>query len=195
MVREVIKNLKTTLTELQSSLTEMEELAGRTTVSAAFHKSRLYGRMARWKPLLRKRHMTTCLEFAKRHVKDSESMRQNILWSDEDKIKLFGLNAKCFVRLKPSTAHRPSNTIPTVKHGGGSIMLWGCFSVAETGTIVRIEVTMNGAKYRQILENLLHSAKDLRLQQRFTFQQDNDPKQTAKATLEWLQNKKVKVLE
>ena len=55
---------------------------------------------------------------------------------------------------------------------------------------------MNGAKYRQILEeNLLQSAKDLRLRHRFTFQQDNDPKHTAKATLEWLQNKNVKVLE
>ena len=55
---------------------------------------------------------------------------------------------------------------------------------------------MNGAKYRQILEeNLLQSAKDLRLWQRFMFQQANDSKHTAKATLEWLQNKIVKVLE
>ena len=56
--------------------------------------------------------------------------------------------------------------------------------------------TMNGAKYRQILEeNLLQSAKDLRLRRRLMFQHDNDPKHTAKATLEWLQNKNVKVLE
>ena len=69
LVREVTKNLMTTLRELQSSLTEMGELA-RTTVSAALHKSRLYGRVARRKPMLRKRHRTACLEFAKRHVKD-----------------------------------------------------------------------------------------------------------------------------
>ncbi len=40
---------------------------------------------------------------------------------------------------------------------------------------------MNAAKYRDILdENLLQSAQDLRLGRRFTFQQDNDPKHTAK---------------
>ena len=69
-------------------------------------------------------------------------------------------------------------------------MLWGCFSAAETGRLVRIDGTMNGAKYRKIIEeNLLQSAKDLGLWQRFTFQQDNDPKNTDKATLEWLQKK------
>ena len=55
---------------------------------------------------------------------------------------------------------------------------------------------MNGVKYRQIFkENLLQSAKDLKPCRRFTFQQDNDPKHTAKARLEWLQNKNVKVTE
>ena len=39
------------------------------------------------------------------------------------------------------------------------------------------------------------SAKGLRLRQGFTFQQDNGPKHTVKATLEWLQNKNVKVLQ
>ena len=47
---------------------------------------------------------------------------------------------------------------------------------------------MNGAKYREILdENLLQSAHDLRLGPRFTFQQDNNPKHKVKTTQEWLQ--------
>ena len=59
-------------------------------------------------------------------------MRNNILWSDETKIELFGLNAKHHIWREPGT-------ITTVKHGGGSIMLWGCFSAAGTGRLVKIE--------------------------------------------------------
>ncbi len=119
-----------------------------------------------------------------------------ILWSDVTKIELFGLNSKRYVWRKPGTAHHLSNTVPTVKHGGGSIMLWGCFSAAGTGRLVAIEGKMNAAKYRDILdENLLQSAQDLRLGRRFTFQQDNDPKHTAKITKEWLHNNSVTVLE
>jgi hypothetical protein len=69
----------------------------------------------------------------------------------------------------PSDTSRGNHgTIPTVKHGGGSIMLWGCFSVAETGRLVRFEGKMNKAKYREILdENLLQSTQDS-LGRRFT---------------------------
>uniref|UniRef100_A0AAQ5ZFC8 PLAC domain-containing protein n=1 Tax=Amphiprion ocellaris TaxID=80972 RepID=A0AAQ5ZFC8_AMPOC len=123
-------------------------------------------------------------------------MRNKILWSDETKIELFGVNSKRYVWRKPGTAHHLPNTIPTVKHGGGSIMLWGCFSAAGTGRLVAIEGKMNVVKYRDILEeNLFQSALDLRLGRRFTFQQDNDPKHTAKITKEWLQNNSVIILD
>jgi hypothetical protein len=47
---------------------------------------------------------------------------------------------------------------------------------------------MNGANYKEILdENLLQSAQDLRLGQRFTFQQDNAGVALGKVSelLEW----------
>ena len=65
-------------------------------------------------------------------------------------------------------------------------MLWGCFSAAGTRILVRIEGKMSGAKYREFLdENLLQSAPDLRLGRRFTIQQDNTSKHTAKTMQEW----------
>ena len=116
-------------------------------------------------------------------------MRNKIVWSDETRIELFCVNARCHVWRKPGTTHHQANTIPTVKHGGGSIMLWGYFSAAGTGRLVRIEGKMNAAMYRDILdENLLQS-------RRFIFQQDNNPKHTAKISKEWLQVNSVIVLE
>ena len=75
-------------------------------------------------------------------------------------------------------------------------MQWGCFSAAGTGRLVKIEGKMNGAKYREILdENLLQSPQDLRLGRRFTFQQGNDPKHRAKRMQGWLRDKFLNILE
>ena len=104
-------------------------------------------------------------------------MWRKVLWSDETKIELFGLN-QSVTSGAHLTAHHRVNTITTVRHGGNSIMLQGCFSSAATGKLVQIEGTMDGPKYRRILdENLLDSAMNMNLRRRFTFQQDNDPKQ------------------
>ena len=119
-----------------------------------------------------------------------------VLWSDETKLELFGINSTRRVWRRRNAAYDPKNTIPTVKHGGGNIMLWGCFSAKGTGQLHRIKGTMDGAMYRQILgENLLPSARALKMGRGWVFQHDNDPKHTAKATKEWLKKKHIKVLE
>jgi hypothetical protein len=115
LVREVTKNPMVTLTEFQSSSLKMAEPSIRTTISAALHQSSFMV-VARWKPLLSKRHMTTRLELAKRHLKDSQNI--NILWSDITKMAFRPKNSKRHIWRKPGT-------IPTGNHGGGRIMLGG----------------------------------------------------------------------
>ncbi len=39
----------------------------------------------------------------------------------------------------------PRSPSSPFKHGGGSIMLWGCFSAKGTGKLHRIKGTMDGA--------------------------------------------------
>ncbi|KAJ8346665.1 hypothetical protein SKAU_G00280660 [Synaphobranchus kaupii] len=64
LAREVSRNPRVTLTELQRILVEMGEPFRRSTIQAALRQSGLYGRVARRKPLLSKRHITAPLEFA-----------------------------------------------------------------------------------------------------------------------------------
>ncbi|KAF2353951.1 Transposase Tc1-like [Trinorchestia longiramus] len=83
-----------------------------------------------------------------------------------------------------------------LKFGVGSIMVRGCFSSSGVDKIHIIEGTMNGGKYREILEEqLLPSACLLKLKREWKFQQDNDPKHTAYETKEWLRMKKMNILE
>ncbi|MBN3279959.1 TCB1 transposase, partial [Polyodon spathula] len=198
-VREATERPTITLKEQQSSMAGSGVMVHQSTISRALHNTGLYGRVARKyssTQVLKKYHLKARLEFARKHESDAAAMWEKVLWSDETKIENFGQNSKRYVWRKPNTAHASRHTIPTVKYGGGSIMLWGCFSSAGTGHLVTIEGRMDGAKYRKILqENLLQSAKKLKLGRKFTFQQDNDPKHKAKATLEWLKNKKVNVLQ
>lgn len=77
-------------------------------------------------------------------------------------------------------------TIPTVKHGGGSVMAWGCFAPSGPGQFaitVSIAVgNMNSALH--LKENVQSSVHDLKLKRNWVTQQDNNSKNNSRV-LEW----------
>ena len=112
---------------------------------------------------------------------------EKVIWSDETKVELFGRNTATSVWRKNGTAFKKHNTIPTVKFGGGSIMMRGCFSSKGAGELQVIHGRMNGRMYREVLaKNLQKSATSLG--RNFVLQLDNDPKHTAKLTKQWFEN-------
>ena len=63
-----------------------------------------------------------------------------------------------------------------MKHGGGSVNVWGCFAWNGVGNLVFIEGNMTGEMYKDILaQNLFQSSKKLRLGSSMVFQHDNEP--------------------
>lgn len=52
-------------------------------------------------------------------------------------------------------AHHPKNTLFAVKHGGGTVVLWGSFSSAEVLKLVKVEGNMDRAKYKEFLKEIL----------------------------------------
>lgn len=44
--------------------------------------------------------------------------------------------------------HQPGHIIPTVRLGGGSIILWACFSLAKTETLIRVDRKTVQAKHK-----------------------------------------------
>uniref|UniRef100_A0AAZ3RHG4 Tc1-like transposase DDE domain-containing protein n=1 Tax=Oncorhynchus tshawytscha TaxID=74940 RepID=A0AAZ3RHG4_ONCTS len=110
---------------------------------------------------------------------------KNILWTDETVVELFGRNTQHYVWRKKGSAHQHQNLIPTVKYGGGSIR-----------QLAIVDGRMNSQVYQEILqENVRLSVRQLKHNRSWVMQQDNDPKHRGKSTTEWLQQKKIRLME
>uniref|UniRef100_A0AAY5KP20 Transposase Tc1-like domain-containing protein n=1 Tax=Esox lucius TaxID=8010 RepID=A0AAY5KP20_ESOLU len=186
IMRKVRDHPRTTRQDLVNDLKKAGTTVSKKTISNTLCWHGLKSCSARKVPLLKPAHVQAHLKFANDHLVDPEEEREKVMWSDETKIKLFGLNSTRRVWRKKKDEYNPKNTIPTVKHGGGNIILWGCFSAKGTGRLHRIEGRMDGAMYHEILaNNLLPSVRALKMGHGWVFQHDNYQKHTARATKEW----------
>ncbi|KAF7654180.1 hypothetical protein LDENG_00073090, partial [Lucifuga dentata] len=144
ILQKVTENSRVTSKELKASLALSDVHVHESTIRRTLNNSGVYGRAARRKPLLSKKNIVARLQFAKKdHVNKPEGYWKNVLWTDETKIELFGLNEKCYVWRKADTIFLHQNLIPSVKHGGGKIMIWACFAASGPGWLAIIDGTMN----------------------------------------------------
>lgn len=102
---------------------------------------------------------------------------------------------KMHVRRPPNKRLDPKYCKGTVKHGGGNVMVWGCFSLNGIGPLHEISETMDRYIYKNILESVMLPFAEEKMPTGWIFQQDNDPKHTSKVVKTWFQDKKVDVLK
>ncbi len=115
------------------------------TIHRSLHQIGLHGCRPRRKHLLNIMHKNACKQFSEdKQTKDMDYWN-HILWSDETKINLFGSDGV-------KRVYKDKCVLPTVKHGGGSVMVWGCMSAASTGELQFIEGTMNANMNCDILK-------------------------------------------
>ncbi len=106
----------------------------------------------------------------------------------------FGTDSFKTVWRRKGEEYKEKCMVPTVKHGGGSVLMWGCMSAAGVGELHFIDGIMNSQMYCSILkEKMLPSL--CALGRRALFQHDNDSKHTSKATVGFLKKNRVKVIQ
>ena len=184
-----------TRSEIKTDLKSARINVSKDTISRALYRRGFHSRSTRKVPLLKTKHVKYRLKFVKTYEKKGMMFWEKVIWSDETKVELFGRNTTTSVWQKNGTASKKHNTIPTVKFGGGSIMIWACFSSKVTAELQVIHGRMNGSMYREILKkNLQKSATSFGQGRNFVLQHNNDPKHTTKLTEEWFENTGISTL-
>lgn len=188
IIREIKKNPFKSAPKLAATLYNVtEKHVHPDTIKNVLRKHGYRARTARRKPFVSIINRRKRLEFAKKYINQSAEFWKSVVFSDESKFMVTGSDGKKWVFRKQGEALKTCNLQATVKGGGGSVMVWGCFAANGVGNLSFIQGIMDRYGYLDILkQNLKKSAEKLNLVGRFHFQHDNDPKHTSKIVKEWL---------
>ena len=147
------------------------------------------------KPLVSKKNRKARLEFAKKYQRWTPQQWGKILWSDESKFMMFSSDGKKSVRRPKGKRTDAKHMVPTVKHGGGNIMVWGCFSRNGVGPLYPISGIIDKTMYKGILQDIMLPYAKEKMGRGCIFQQDNDLKHTSGLVKSWFHTKKVRLLD
>ncbi len=113
MIMRTVRNQPiTTQEDLVNDLKAAGTIVTKKTIGNTLRREGLKSCSTRKVPLLKKAHVQARLKFANEHLNDSEENWVKVLWSDETKIELFGINSTRRVWRRRNAAYDPKNTIP-----------------------------------------------------------------------------------
>ncbi|GFW63815.1 transposable element Tcb1 transposase [Trichonephila clavipes] len=144
------------------------------------------GRVGIRKPLVTARHALQRRQWCRTLRQWTPEQWQQVIWSDESTFTLFQITGRVYVGRTPKEAFAPECIVPTVEHGGGSLMVWGAISWRGLGPLVTLHAKVKAAHYVNILGEQVHPF----VQTSFPgecplYQDDNAPIHTAKIVQEW----------
>lgn len=167
------------------------------TVRNVLKKNNMKAVVKKKKPFLTTRHKKARLEWALKYKEWTVEDWKRVYWSDETKINRFGSDGKKWVWKQKGAPLQDREIEGTVKHGGGSIMVWGVMGWEGVGKMVEVEGRMNADQYVNILtEGLLPTIQESDIPEGdIIFQQDNDPKHTSKKAQNFFDEHGITVLD
>lgn len=198
LVRTCLENRRLSALDIQKKIEKDQGIhLGKRTVQKRLSEAGLRGCVAVKKPLLSDANCSKRLKFAREHKNWTVNDWKKVLFSDESSFELFCGDKRRYVRRRVGERFKKECCVPTVKHGSGTLMVWGCMSGFGVGRLHRCIGTVRQDQYIQILQDsMLPSSSDLFGEEnQFIFMQDNAPCHKAKKVTDFLRQKGVQVLD
>jgi transposase len=190
------KNNKKSAEQIRNKFIEKTNIEVSTkTIRRNLHEMNIFSRIPAQKPLLNDQQRENRLKWCIERKNWTIQKWKTIIWSDESRFTIFKNDGPGRVWRTPGTRFNIENMVPTVKFGGGGLMVWGCFSGKGLGPLVKTNGNLNRLDYIQILEeHLLPLVINNFNCKRYLFQDDNAPIHTAKDVKQWILENKIKIL-
>jgi hypothetical protein len=166
------------------------------TIKCTLRAEGLEAHIRRTVPFISHKNLHVRNTWAEERLEWTVSNWRAVNFSDESIFRVFGSDGMEWCWRKPEERLDPRFTKKKVKHGGGKVTVWGMITAQGVGHIVRIEGNLNKELYCKILQDdVLGTYHDLHLDYHdYYFQQDNDPKHTAKIVQAWFLKNHVDLL-
>jgi len=187
-----VKVLTGTLKTAKDVHKKLEELGYPVSYQSAINTLKSLGFHAaikKKKPFLSQKHRKHRLAWAKKYQHWTVDDWRLVVFSDETKINVWGSDGCKYYWSASGDPLKPHHIELTVKHGGGSLMMWGCITAEGPGYACQVlDGTMKSEDYKYILGTTLKNSMEYYGMDWSViyFQHDGDPKHRSKSTTEWL---------
>jgi hypothetical protein len=107
------------------------------------HELNIFSHIPAFNPLLnnkqKENHLNWCIERKGWSIRKWKS----VIWSDESHFTIFKNDGPGRVWRTPGTRFNIQNMVPSIKYGGGGVIMWGCFSGKGIGPLVKVNGKIN----------------------------------------------------
>jgi transposase len=194
--KNILNGTWTTATEAHINLVREHHQVSLTSVKRALRSMGFETKRKIKKPFLATRHKKSRYEWAVAHKDWTVDDWRRVIFSDETKINLWGSDGCRYYWKRPGGPIRPHHLDLSVKHGAGSLMMWGCMTYSGIGYGCQIDGIMKAEDYCRILSTSFKDTLEYWCldKDEIIFQQDNDPKHTSKQAKVWFKSEGIQVL-
>jgi hypothetical protein len=109
---------------------------------------------------------------------------------------MFQTEGRVFIRRRTGEKFKDNCVIPTVKFGGGGVLVWGAMTYRGAGMLTRVDGRLNGTGYVNILENFaVPSAHLLGYGDNYWLQDDNVPCHRVRIVHDWKEDNGISCIQ
>ena len=146
------------------------------------------------KTIIYPRNKLKRIDFCREMADYGPAFWNNVIWSDETTVYQCPKGKEMILRVHSTQLEHLEAINPQIHSGGFSVMFWGCFSKLGLGPLVAIEGSMNSEKYIELLQD--HVIPELQVAgQPMVFMQDNAPCHKSRATMTFMDENNIELLD